>query len=82
MILMKDYILILRRSKGYTDELEKLTRNDGGVTLTIELKKTAEKMRLRVIDYSQSEYWYTSTNKGYIITYKDYSTAKDDDIAA
>ena len=43
MILMKDYILILRRSKGYTDELEKLTRNDGGVTLTIELKKTAEK---------------------------------------
>ena len=40
MILMKDYILILRRSKGYTDELEKLTRHDGGVTLTIELKKT------------------------------------------
>ena len=37
---MKDYILILRRSKGYTDELEKLTRHDGGVTLTIELKKT------------------------------------------
>ena len=33
----------MRRSKGYTDELEKLTRDDGDVTLTIELKKVAEK---------------------------------------
>ena len=39
-------------------------------------------MRLRVIANSQAEYWYTSTNKGHIITYKDYSIAKDDDIAA
>ena len=39
-------------------------------------------MRLRVIAYSQAEYWYTSTNKGYIMTCKDYSIAKDDDIAA
>ena len=39
-------------------------------------------MKLRVIAYSQAEYWYTSTNKGYIMTYKDYSIAKDDDIAA
>ena len=36
-------------------------------------------MRLRVIAYSQSEYWYTSTNKGYIMTCKDYNIAKDDD---
>ena len=42
----------MRRSKGYTDELEKLTRDDGGVTLTIKLKKAAEKMILRVIVYS------------------------------
>ena len=34
-------------------------------------------MRLRLIVYSQAEYWYASTNKGYIMTYKDY----DDDIA-
>ena len=54
----------MRRSKGYTDELEKLTRDDGGVTLSIKLKKAAtKKMRLRVIAYSQAEYWYTSTNK-------------------
>ena len=70
-------------SKRYTDELEKLTRDDGGVTLTIKLKKAAEKkMRLRVIAYSQVEYWYTSTNKGSTMTYKDDSIAKDDEIAA
>ena len=34
-------------------------------------------MRLRVIAYSQAEYSYTNTNKGYIMTYKDYSIAKD-----
>ena len=72
----------MRRNKGYKDELEKLTRDDGGVTLTIKLTKAAKKMKLRVIAYSQAEYWYTSTNKGYIMTYKDYSIAKDDDIAA
>ena len=33
----------MRRSKGYTDELEKLTRDDGGVTLTIKLKQAAAK---------------------------------------
>ena len=33
----------MRRSKGYTNELEKLTRDDGDVTLTIKLKKAAEK---------------------------------------
>ena len=39
-------------------------------------------MRLRLIAYSQTEYWYTSKNKTYIMTYKDYSIAKDDDIAS
>ena len=28
--------------KGYTDELEKLTGDDGGVAVTVKLKKTAE----------------------------------------
>ena len=47
----------MRRSRGYTDELEKLTRDDGGVNLSIKLKAAAtKKMRLRVIVYSQSEY--------------------------
>ena len=39
-------------------------------------------MRLRVVAYSQAEYWYTRTNKGYIMRYKDYSITKDDDFAA
>ena len=33
----------MRRSKGYTDKLEKLTRDDGGVKLTIKLKKQQKK---------------------------------------
>ena len=33
----------MRRSKGYTDELENLTRNDGGVNLSIKLKAAATK---------------------------------------
>ena len=33
----------IRRSKGYTNELEKLTHHDGGVTLTIKLKEAAAK---------------------------------------
>ena len=46
----------MRRSKGYTNKLEKLTRDDGGVTLTIKLKKAAtKKIRLRVIAYSQAD---------------------------
>ena len=73
----------MRRCKGYTNKLEKLTCNDGGVTLTVKLKKAAtKKMTLRVVAYSHAEYWYTSTNKGYIMTYKDYSIAKDDHIVA
>ena len=39
-------------------------------------------MRMRVIAYSRAGYWHISTNKGYIMTCKDYSIAKDDDIAA
>ena len=46
----------MRRSKGNTNELEKLACNDGGVTFTIQLKQAAvKKMRLRVIAYSQTE---------------------------
>ena len=31
----------LRRSKGYTDELEKINHDDSGIALTIKLKKAA-----------------------------------------
>ena len=53
------------RRKGYTDELEKLTRDDGGLNFSLMLKVAAtKKMRLRITAYSQSAYWY-------IMTYKD-----------
>ena len=50
----------MRCSKGYTGESEKFTCDDGGV-MTIKLKQAAaKKMRLRVMAYSQAEYWFIS----------------------
>ena len=37
----------MRRSKGYTDELQKLTREDGGVNLSIKLKAAATKIEAK-----------------------------------
>ena len=72
----------MRCSKGYTDELEELSRNDADINLAILLTKTAEKkMRLNVLAYSQAEYWYAITNRGKVFTYKNYSIKKDEDIA-
>ena len=49
--------LDMRRSQGYTDELEKLTRDDSGLAVFIDLKAVAtEKLRLRLTGYSQAEY--------------------------
>ena len=59
----------MRRSQGYTDELEKLTRDDSGLVAVINLKKAAKKkMRLRITGFSQAEYWYVLSNKGCIKT--------------
>ena len=69
----------MRRSKGNTDELEKITRNDSGLVVYIKLKAAAtKKLRLRIVGYSQGEYWYAYTNKGYIMAYKNYNIAKAD----
>ena len=61
-----DRILIdMRRSKGYTDELEKLNRDNSGLAVVITLKEAAaKKLRLRVTGFSQAEYWYLLSNKG------------------
>ena len=73
--------LDMRRSQGYTDELEKLTRDDNGIAVFIDLKAVAtKKMRLRLTGYSQAEYWYAFSNKGYIMTYKNYDISKEDTI--
>ena len=69
----------MRRSKGNYDELEKITRDDSGLVIYIKLKEAAaKKMRLRVVGYSQGEYWYAHTNKGYIMAYKNYNISKTD----
>ena len=72
----------MRRSKGYTDELDELSRNDADIDLTILLTKAAEKnMRLKVLAYLQAEYWHAITNRGKVFTYKNYSIKKHEDIA-
>ena len=72
----------MRRSKGYTDELEKLTRDDSDVNLTVKLKAaTTKKLRLKVIAYSQAEYFYTTSSQGQIITFKSYNVTKESNIA-
>ena len=59
----------MRRSEGYTDKLEKLTRDDSGLAAVVNPKDTAQKkMRLWITGFSQSEYWYVFLNKGYIMT--------------
>ena len=42
----------MRRSKGYTDELEKLNRDDSGLAVTAGLKEAAsKKLRLRITGF-------------------------------
>ena len=66
-----DRILIdMKRSKGYTEELEKLSRDDNRLAVVITLKEVAgKKLRLRVTGFSQAKYWYLLSNKGYIMSY-------------
>ena len=54
-----DRILIeLRRSKRYSDKLEKITRDDSSLGVVVTLKKAAtKKMILRTVGYPQAEYW-------------------------
>ena len=69
----------MRRRKGYTDELEKINCDDSSIALTISLKETAaKKLRFRITGFSQVEYWYLLSNKGYIMSYKNYNISKAD----
>ena len=73
--------LDMRRSQGYTDALEKLTRDDSGLAEVLNLKEAAKKkMRLKIAGFPQAEYWYASLGKGYIMTYKNYNISKEEDI--
>ena len=72
----------MRRSKGYTDELEKLNCDDSGLAVVINFKEAgAKKLRFRVTGFSQAEYWYLLSNKVYIIIlYKSYNISKADEL--
>ena len=61
----------MRRSKAYTDELEKINRDASGLAVIIGFKEAAAiKLRLRIMGYSQGEYWYLLSNKRYITSFK------------
>ena len=69
----------LRRSKGYTNEVEKITRNYNNLSVTINLKTAAvNKMRLRVTGYFQGEYLYVLSQTSLTMIYKIYTVKKDD----
>ena len=69
----------VRQSKGYTDELEKINRDDSGIASIIGFKKaTTGKLRLWITGYSQGEYWYLLSNKGYVMSFKNYNISKAD----
>ena len=62
----------LRQSHGYTDELEKPSRNDSKITISIETKAAlAKKMRLR--DYTNGEYIYLLHDGSLSLKYKTYT---------
>ena len=67
----------MRGSPGYTDKLEKINRDDSGLAVTTGFKEAAaKKLRLRITGYSQGEYWYLLSNKGYIMSFKNYNISK------
>ena len=69
----------MRRSKGYTNELEKINRDDSGAALHFKLKETAaKKLRIRITGFSQAEYWHVLSNKGYVMSDKNYNISKSD----
>ena len=54
----KKIFIDLRCSKGYTNEIEKLNRDDSDLSVTTTLKNGArKKMRLHVTGYYQGEYY-------------------------
>ena len=73
----------IRRGRGFSNELERIVRNDSSLTLTITLKNVAvKKMRLRVVGYYQGEYINSLTNLGLLLSYKDYGIVAQNEIAA
>ena len=70
----------LRDSLGYTDEIEKPSRNDSKLNVTIELRSPlSKKMRLRVWGYTNGEYLYMLTDGSLTLKRKTYTIKSLDD---
>ena len=70
--------LDLRASYGYTNEMEKLERNDSKLYLKIQLKSSAtKKLRLRIWRYSLGEYLYILAKDGLTLQHKTYSISSE-----
>ena len=68
----------MRRSKGYTDKLEKINNDYSSLAVIIGFKEaTTGKLRLRITGYAQGEQ-YLLSNKGYIMSFKNYNISKAD----
>ena len=72
--------LDLRASSGYTDEAEKLERNDSKINLGILLKESAKKkLKLRVWANSIGEYLYILSRSGLTLRHKTYGISQQDE---
>ena len=70
----------MRDSLGYTDEIEKTSRNDSKLNVTIELRNSIpKKMRLRVWGYTIGEYLYLLTDSSLTSKYNTYTIKSPDD---
>ena len=64
----------LRDSLGYTDEIEKRSRNDSKLNVIIELRNPlTKKIRLTVWGYTNGKYLYMLTDGSSILKYKTYT---------
>ena len=72
--------LDLRAALGYTNEAEKLQRNDSKIKLGIVLKNAATKMlRLRIWVHSIAEYLYVLSRSRLTLRHKTYSISQQHD---
>ena len=70
----------LRDSLGYTDEIEKASRNDSKLNVYSELRNILrKKMRLRVSGYTNGEYLYMLVDSSLTLKYKTYTIKSLDD---
>ena len=67
----------IRRSNGYTSELERVNRDDSDLSVTADLKNAAtKKLRLYISGYYQIKYLYMLSKLGLTMQQKEYSVAK------